>query len=324
MANGKLDLRDELQQVLGDAYLFDRELPRGGMSRVFVANETALGRNVVIKVLAPELSATLSAERFKREISLAAHLQHPNIVPLLSAGQAGMRLYYTMPLVDGESLRERMGRERPMSIESVSRILEDIAGALAYAHGEGIVHRDMKPENVMFFHGRAVVLDFGIGKALTAAQRDDSEPRITQAGVSLGTPMYIAPEQAAGDPTLDHRADIYALGVLAYEMLTGHPPFAARTPQAVMAAHATEIPLPVSSKRSDVPAPLARVIMKCLAKHPAERPQSADEIIAAVRESAAWAQEDVWRFSRIPAWVPWLVAGVSTAIALALAFRRPD
>jgi serine/threonine-protein kinase len=276
----------------------------------------------VLKVLAPELSATLSAERFKREISLAARLQHPNIVPLLSAAQAGERLYYTMPLVDGDSLRERMGRERPMSVENVSRILEDIAGALAYAHGEGIVHRDMKPENVMFFHGRAVVLDFGIGKALTAAQRNDGDVRITLAGVSLGTPMYIAPEQAAGDPNLDHRADIYALGVLAYEMITGHPPFSGN-PQAVMAAHATHVPPSVSAKRPDIPAPLARVVMKCLAKRPEERPQSADDIVRAIRDSATTEVRRGSPLARIPAWVPWAVAAVSTAVAIALAFRRP-
>lgn len=322
MSNAGTDLRVELQEQLGDTYLLDRELPRGGMSRVFVGVEAALGRQVVLKVLAPELSSTLSAERFKREIALAAHLQHPNIVPLLSAAQAGVRLYYTMPLVDGESLRERMARERPMSVGSVSRILEDIAGALAYAHGEGIVHRDMKPENVMFFHGRAVVLDFGIGKALTAALRNDGEMRITQAGVSLGTPMYIAPEQAAGDPSLDHRADLYAVGVLAYEMLTGHPPFSGATPQAVMAAHATERPTPISAKRPDLPPPLARIIMKCLAKRPEDRPQNAEEIIRAVREAEDRAEAPTGT-SRIPPWVPWVVAAVSTAAAIALAFKRP-
>src|SRR6185503_9359904 len=155
-----------------------------------------------------------------------------------AAGTAGSSLYYTMPLVDGESLRERIDRERPMAFADITRILEEVSSAIAYAHGEGIVHRDIKPENVMFFHGRAVVLDFGIGKAVTAAQREDGEGRITQAGVSLGTPAYIAPEQAAGDPSLDHRADIYSMGVVAYEMVTGHPPFRGRTPQAIMAAHA--------------------------------------------------------------------------------------
>jgi serine/threonine-protein kinase len=317
-----IDLREELQSLFGESHQFERELPRGGMSRVFVATESALGRRVVVKVLAPELTATLSAERFKREISLAARLQHPNIVPLLSAGQAGQRLYYTMPLVDGESLRERMGRERPMSIESVSRIVEDIASALAYAHNQGIIHRDMKPENVMFFHGRAVVLDFGIGKAITVAARGEGEARITQAGVSLGTPTYIAPEQAAGDPSLDHRADIYALGVLMYEMLTGHPPFSGRSPQAVMAAHARETATPVLQKRADVPVPLAKIVMQCLAKAPADRPQSADESIAALRPGDSRSGRSF--AARIPGWVPWALAGVSTiaAILLAIAVMR--
>ena len=234
-------LQEELQAALIGQYTIERELARGGMSRVFVASENALRRPVVIKVLAPELSAGLSAERFKREITLAARLQHPHIVPLLSAGVAASHLYYTMPFVDGESLRERMNRERPMSFDDITSILVEVSAALAYAHDEGVVHRDIKPENVMFFHGQAVVLDFGIGKALISASTTESEAeimRITQAGVSLGTPTYVAPEQATNDPSLDHRADLYALGVVAYEMITGHPPFVSRSPQVVLEAHA--------------------------------------------------------------------------------------
>jgi serine/threonine-protein kinase len=315
------ELRERLQSALGDAYMIERELPRGGMSRVFVALETALQRRVVIKVLAPELTATLSAERFKREIVLAARLQHPNIVPLLSAGQAGTSLYYTMPLVDGESLRQRIDRERPMEFANIQRILEEVAGALAYAHGENIIHRDIKPENVMFFHGRAVVLDFGIGKALTAALRGDGDGRITAAGVSLGTPTYIAPEQASGDPSLDHRADIYALGVVAYEMITGHPPFRGRTPQAIMAAHAKEAPEPLTSRRSDVPPELARIVMKCLEKAPAQRPPSATAIVQVLSGHGPKPVSGS-ALSRIPIWVPWLLAAVSTAAAIALALTR--
>jgi serine/threonine-protein kinase len=315
-------LQERLQASLGDAYTIERELPRGGMSRVFVAHETALGRRVVIKVLAPELTATLSAERFKREIVLAARLQHPNIVPLLSAGQAGTSLYYTMPLVDGESLRQRIDRERPMEFQNISRILEEVASALAYAHTENIIHRDIKPENVMFFHGRAVVLDFGIGKALTAAaQHGDAEGRITAAGVSLGTPAYIAPEQASGDPSLDHRADIYALGVVAYEMITGHPPFRGRNPQQIMAAHANEAPEPLTTRRPDVPAELSRIVMRCLAKPPAERPQSAT-LLVQVLSGGPPKPVTSSPLSRIPVWVPWLLAALSTATAIALALTR--
>jgi eukaryotic-like serine/threonine-protein kinase len=319
----KQELRERLQSSLGDAYTIERELPRGGMSRVFVARENALRRQVVIKVLAPELTASLSSERFKREIVLAARLQHPNIVPLLSAGQAGQSLYYTMPLVDGESLRERIDRERPMAFTNIIRVLEEVASALAYAHGEGIIHRDIKPENVMFFHERAVVLDFGIGKALTAAQREESDGHITQAGVSLGTPAYIAPEQASGDPLLDHRADIYALGVVAYEMITGHPPFRGRTPQAIMAAHARDMPEPIATRRTDVPPDLAKIVMKCLAKNPNERPATAKEIMRVLTPSTTGTQAPATStMSRIPVWVPWLVAAISTTAAVALALSR--
>ena len=322
----KADLRAQLEHSIGDVYVLGRELPRGGMSRVFAAEEKTLRRQVVIKVLSPELAATLSAERFKREISLAARLQHPHIVPLLSAGHAAGSLYFTMPLVDGESLRERMNREQPMSIEETTRILVEVAGALDYAHSEGIVHRDIKPENVMFFHDRAVVLDFGIGKAIRAATDDSpytSGARITQKGTSLGTPMYVSPEQAAGDPALDHRADIYSLGVVAYEMLCGHPPFTAPTPQMVLAAHASQTPLPIAERR-DVPAPLAKLVMQCLAKSPNDRPQSAGAIVEALRETPAGgapATRTSGFLTRIPQWVPWVIALISTVVALTLWLR---
>ena len=316
-------LQQELQGALGDAYTIERELPRGGMSRVFLANENALGRSVVIKVLAPELAATLSAERFKREIKLAARLQHPHIVPLLHAGQAGTSLYYTMPFVDGESLRERMSGRR-MELAEVSRVLEEVASALGYAHEQGVVHRDMKPENVLFFHGQAVVLDFGIAKALTASAASDDAGRITQRGMSLGTPAYIAPEQAAGDPDVDHRADIYALGAVTYEMLCGHPPFGGRTPQQVMAAHATQKPEPISRKRHDTPSELAAVVMRCLEKRPGDRPESATEIARMMAVTPMHGTRVVmpgggaWR---IPGWVPWVIAGLATVVATALAIR---
>lgn len=320
------DIRESLQQSLGDAYRIERELPRGGMSRVFAANETALGRTVVLKVLSPELAATLSAERFKREITLAARLQHPHIVPLLSTGQAADSLFYTMPLVDGESLRDRINRERPMPIETVITILTEISSALAYAHEMGIVHRDIKPENVMFFHGSAVVLDFGIGKALTAASaaQEETTGRITQRGMSLGTPTYISPEQAVGDPDLDHRADIYSLGVMAYEMITGHPPFAGRSAQQVMAAHANQAPEPIQKRRSDSPPTLTRIVMQCLAKAPADRPQQAGEIVAALKDprgSGQSAAQGSW-VQRLPAWLPWAIAAVATATALYFGLSR--
>ena len=320
-------LRDELQAALGATYTIERELPKGGMSRVFAARELALGRTVVIKVLSPELVAGLSAERFKREIALAARLQHPHIVPLLTSGPAANSVYYTMPLVDGDSLRERMSRERPMSIENVTRILEEVASALDYAHELGIIHRDIKPENVMFFHDKAVVLDFGIGKAISAASVEGEDPaaaRITRSGTTLGTPTYIPPEQAAGDPNLDHRADLYSLGVVAYEMLTGHPPFAGRNAAVVMAAHAHQAPDPIAQRRPGVPAPLARIVMQCLEKSPDRRPQRAGEIVQALRgapEGLA-AARGTGAMSAIPTWVPWVVAAVATAVAVFFAVHR--
>ncbi len=308
-----------MQSALAGSYTLERELPRGGMSRVFVATETALGRHVVIKVLSPELAATLSAERFKREIMLAARLQHPHIVPLLAAGQAGRHLYYTMPLVDGESLRERMQRTRPMPIHDIVEIVSAVGKALAYAHHEGVAHRDIKPENVMFFHDQAVVLDFGIGKALANSIADAhsgvESARITMPGTSLGTPTYIAPEQAAGDPALDHRADLYALGVVAYEMITGHPPFTGRSPQQVMQAHAMKMPDPIAPRRPDAPAYLVEVVTRCLAKKPDDRPSTGDEIAAALDPNAARPSTGL---ARLPAWAPWALAGVTTVIAVAL------
>lgn len=317
-------LQAEVQAALGDAYTIERELPRGGMSRVFVATETALQRRVVIKVLSPELAATLSAERFKREIAWAARLQHPHIVPLLSAGLAGRYLYYTMPMVDGESLRERINRERPMAFSDIISILEEVARALNYAHNEGVVHRDIKPENVMFFRGQAVVLDFGIGKAVMSATTEETEVmRITQAGMTLGTPTYVAPEQAAGDPALDHRADLYALGVVAYEMVTGHPPFSGRSPQIVMEAHAKRKPEPLESRRPDVPPYLAAAIMKCLEKRPSDRPRNGDEIVRMLTpvpaKKATLSGTLFGALSQAPTWLPWALAGVSTFAAIVLA-----
>ena len=319
----KDNLQAELQLALADLYAIERELSRGGMSRVFVAMEKALHRQVVIKVLAPELAATLSAERFRREIGLAARLQHPNIVPLLSSGLAGSHLYYTMPFVDGESLRQRINRERPMAFSDITVILESVARALAYAHDEGIVHRDIKPENVMFFHGQAVVLDFGIGKALLRATTAETELiRITQAGTSLGTPTYVAPEQALGDPALDHRADLYALGVVTYEMITGHPPFSGRSPQVVFEAHAKRKPEPVAAKRPDVPKRLESITMRMLEKRPADRPQTGDAIVKALSEDST--QRDsgggraITTLSTAPAWVPWAIAAVATAVAMVM------
>jgi serine/threonine-protein kinase len=275
------DLRDRLQASLGHAYTLDRELGGGGMSRVFTATETALGRSVVVKVLPPELAAGVSTERFKREIAVAARLQHPHIVPLLSAGEMDGVPYFTMPFVQGESLRVRLARRGELPVSESLRILREIASALAYAHEHGVVHRDIKPDNVLFSGDVAMVADFGVAKALSASSNGD-HGGVTSLGVALGTPAYMAPEQATADPTTDHRADVYAFGVLAYEMLTGQPPFTGRNPSQLLAAHVTELAEPVSRRRPNLPPALAALVMRCLEKRPADRPQSASEIVHAL------------------------------------------
>jgi tRNA A-37 threonylcarbamoyl transferase component Bud32/tetratricopeptide (TPR) repeat protein len=274
-----MDLREQLQQTLGATYVLDRELSGGGMSRVFVADERRLNRKVVIKVLSPELAAGVSAERFEREIQLAASLQQANIVPILAAGETEGLPFYTMPLVDGESLRARLAQVGPLPMSMAIGVLRDVAKALAYAHEHGVVHRDIKPDNVLLSGGTAVVTDFGIAKAISAARTDKEGAALTQLGTSIGTPAYMSPEQAAGDPTVDNRADIYSLGCMAYELLTGHPPFHGRAPARILAAHMTETPPPISPVRPDVPPALERLVMLCLEKEPAVRPQSGAEIV---------------------------------------------
>jgi tRNA A-37 threonylcarbamoyl transferase component Bud32/tetratricopeptide (TPR) repeat protein len=275
-----MDWRARLQNALGSAYTLERELGGGGMSRVFLAEETALGRKVVIKILPAELSAGVNADRFNREVHLAASLQQAQIVPVLTAGQVEGVPFYTMPFVEGESLRARLARDGALPIPQVINILRDVTRALAYAHDRGVVHRDIKPDNVLLSGGTAVVTDFGIAKAISEARTSSNDTALTQLGTSVGTPAYISPEQAAGDPNVDHRADIYSLGCMAYELLTGQPPFAGRTPQRTLAAHLTEVPVDVASVRPDVPPQLADVVMQCLEKDPSARPQSAADIEA--------------------------------------------
>ena len=275
-----MEFRDQLQATLGSHFSIERELGGGGMSRVFVAEDAALGRKVVVKVLAPELAVGVSADRFTREIKLLASLQQANIVPLLSAGNVGGLPYYTMPFVDGLSLRARLSRGGAFPFAEAVSILRDLARGLAYAHAQGLVHRDIKPDNVLLSGDAAVITDFGIAKALTASRTSaESVDALTKTGMSLGTPAYMAPEQAAADPNVDHRADIYALGCVAYELLTGHPPFHGRTPQQQVAAHMTEHPVSPGETRPDVPAWLTELVLRCLEKSPNRRPQSARDIL---------------------------------------------
>jgi len=270
------ELTERLQAVLGPAYRVEKELGGGGMSRVFLAEEVDLGRRVVVKVLPPDMAAGVNVERFRREIQLAAKLQHPHIVPLLSAGASGDLLYYVMPFIEGESLRAKLAREGELPVAEALRILRDVVDALSYAHGHHVVHRDIKPDNVLLSGKHALVTDFGVAKAVAEST---GKHTLTSMGVALGTPAYMAPEQATADPHTDHRADIYALGALAYEMLSGRPPFMALNAQAMLAAHVTEAPEPVTKHRTTVPEPLNQLILRCLEKKPADRWQRAEELL---------------------------------------------
>ena len=270
------DQLDRLKAALADRYVLERELGAGGMATVYLADDPKHHRKVALKVLQPDLAATLGPERFLREVTIAANLQHPHILPVYDSGEVGGFLYYVMPYVEGESLRERLAKRGELPLTDAVRILRDVADAMAAAHAKGVVHRDIKPENIMLSGRHALVADFGVAKAVSEAT---GRQTLTTAGVALGTPTYMAPEQGAADPHTDHRADLYAFGVTAYEMLTGQPPFMRATPQAVLAAHVTEAPVNVTQRRGTIPAPLALLIMRCLEKKPADRPQSAEELL---------------------------------------------
>lgn len=272
-------LSDSIRASLGDAYLIERELS-GGMSRVFLAEDRALSRRVVVKVLHPQLAATVSVDRFRREILTVAALQHPHIVGVLSTGNVEGLPFFVMPYVEGESLAERLHRGTISPRETVA-IIKDVARALAFAHQRGIVHRDIKPGNILLAGSSAVVSDFGVAKALTSARRSTPNETAghTTAGISLGTLLYMAPEQVAADPELDGRADLYSLGATAYEMLTGEPPFAHLPARSMLAARMSLAPPPIRTRRSDVPAALDDLLLRCLATDPADRPQTAKELI---------------------------------------------
>ena len=270
------DFADHLQAALGANYKLDRELTGGGMSRVFVAIDSVLGRRVVVKVLPPELAAGVNRDRFRREIQVAAQLQHPHIVPLLSAGEQGDLLWYTMPYIEGESLRAALERKKTFAAREVMRILHDVVDALAFAHERGVIHRDIKPANILTQGSHALVTDFGVAKAISAALPSTG---LTSAGIAIGTPAYMAPEQLAGDTAADHRIDIYAVGLLAYELVTGVSPFTGPSPRETLAAQLTRDPKPLHEVSPEIPRTLSSLIMRCLAKDPAARPQRAEEIL---------------------------------------------
>ena len=275
------DLLSRLFAALASRYTIERELGRGGMATVYLAHDLKHHRRVALKVLRPELTMALGPDRFLREIEIAAQFVHPHIVPVFDSGEVDGCLYYVMPFVAGETLRSRLTREGQLPVGEAVEIACEVANALDYAHSHGIVHRDIKPENILLEAGHAMVADFGIARAISlVASAGDS--RLTSAGLALGTPLYMSPEQAAGHQQLDGRADIYSLGCVLYEMLAGEPPFTGSTPQAVMAKHGQESPPPIREKRGGVPSRVEQVIIKSLHKLPADRFASAAEFAAAL------------------------------------------
>ena len=267
-----------LVSALADRYRFERELGQGGMATVFLAEDLKHHRKVAIKVLKPELAAALGAERFLREIETTANLRHPHILPLYDSGQAGDLLYYVMPFVEGESLRDRLRREKQLPIEEALQISREVADALGYAHSRGVVHRDIKPENILLEGGHAVVADFGIARAVSAAGGE----RLTSTGMAVGTPYYMSPEQASGGDDVDGRSDLYSLGCVLFEMLAGQPPFPGPTAQAVTRQHLVTQAAPITDLRPTVPASVAGALARTLAKNPADRFNPAAQFVQAL------------------------------------------
>ena len=278
------DLLPRLQSALADRYTIERELGAGGMATVYLAHDLRHDRDVALKVLRPELAAILGAERFLHEIKTTAHLQHPHILPLHDSGEADGNVFYVMPYVAGESLRERLQREKQLPVDDAVRIAGEVASALDYAHRNGVVHRDVKPENILLEEGQALVADFGIA---LAASRTEGGTRLTETGMSLGTPAYMAPEQAMGQKEITPRADIYALGCVTYEMLTGDPPFTGATAQAIVARVVTEQPRALTIQRHTIPPHVEAAVLTAIEKLPADRFASAAEFAEALANPAA-------------------------------------
>ncbi len=270
------EVQSRLAAALSDRYTVERELGAGGMATVYLAEDLKHERQVAVKVLRPELAAALGSERFHQEIKIAANLHHPHILPLYDSGEADGFLYYVMPYEEGQSLRDKLAHEGELPIAEAVRILRDVVDALSDAHEHGVVHRDIKPDNVLLTKHHALVTDFGVAKAVSEAT---GRQMLTTEGVALGTPAYMAPEQAAADPHIDHRADIYAVGVIAYELLSGRTPFVGNTQQELLAAHVTQAPDPVTKYRDSVPPALAELVMTCLEKKAADRWQTAEELL---------------------------------------------
>jgi serine/threonine-protein kinase len=264
------NLREQLQTSLGAGYRVSSELGGGGMARVFIADEIENPGRVVVKVLSPDLAIGVDGQRFKREIRLASSLHHPRIVPVLEARNAGAVLYYTMPFIDGETLRARLRTERRLPVDDAIAIARDVAEALVYAHGKNVVHRDIKPENILIEREtkRAFVTDFGIARAI---QQSAEITSVTSTGHTLGTPTYMSPEQAAAEGNINGSSDVYSLGCVLFELLSGAPPFSGPNERTVIARHMTEPPPRVRESRPDVPEHLERIVLRMLSKAPAAR-----------------------------------------------------
>ncbi|MEE8117862.1 MAG: serine/threonine-protein kinase, partial [Gemmatimonadales bacterium] len=317
---------DRQKAALADRYAVEREIGAGGMATVYLARDLKHDRQVAVKVLRPDLAVALGPDRFLQEIEIAAQLHHPHIMPLYDSGRAGGQadlgdefLFYVMPYEEGQSLRERLAKQGELPIPEVVRLLEQVVDALAHAHERGVVHRDIKPENIMLSRQHAIVTDFGVAKAVSEAT---GRQHLTTAGVALGTPSYMAPEQASADPNIDQRADIYAVGIVAYELLTGQPPFTANTPQGVLAAHLTQKPEPVSTHRETVPPALEALVMRCLEKKAADRWQSADELAAQLRAMGATPTAGITPtagVAPVKRWTPFAKVGIAAAALVVLA-----
>ena len=320
------EFRDRVQVTLGDAFQIERELAPGGMSRLFLAAERSLDRRVVVKVL-PELATEASAQRFQREMLVTAKLQHAHILPVLTAAARDGLLYYVTPFVAGESLRQRLTLHGALPVDDVVRVLREVVDALAFAHALGVVHRDLKPDNILMQHGHAILADFGIARVVEQATRSDAAGPLTEIGLAVGTPGYMAPEQLLGEPDVDGRADLYAMGVVAYEMLAGHPPFPHASAQERLVAHLTMPPEPITKYRPDTPALLASIVMRCLAKSPDDRWQSAAELIPMLDDrETSMSSASISRFGAESAAIAAAtLADVSASAALStglLAFQR--
>ena len=318
-------LARKLAASLGTTFELKRELGGGGMSRVFLAHDRSLGRDIVVKLLLPELAAGISVTRFRREIAIAAWLQHPNIVTVLTAGEADGLPYFTMPFVRGESLRTLLERGERIEVRRAIRILRDVACALTRAHEEGVVHRDIKPANILLSGGAAMVTDFGVAKALSSSRDTDEESHgdstLTVTGTSLGTPDYISPEQATADPAMDHRSDIYSYGITAYHLLAGQTPFPRGSHRETITAHLTKTPASLETVRPDLPPALSALVMSCMEKDPAARPQTAEAIIESLDRISpdAPVSSAVAERARRPAWMRRIAIGLLLVTTLGLA-----